>query len=165
MLASTKRSGVGSRGTPKVPPPATGQQVREATPPAPASQVPERGRRRQYTAEFKQRILREADEALASGVEGALGALLRREGIYSSHLVTWRRQRDSGQLAGLTPKKRGRKPAEKNPLAAENERLQRQVARLQADLDKARIVIAVQKKVAGLLGNPIPEDPDEQEES
>ena len=147
-----------------MPPPATGQQVREATPPAPPSEVEERGRRRQYTAEFKLRVLREVDEALASGEEGAVGALLRREGIYSSHLVTWRRQRDRGQLAGLTPKKRGRKPS-RNPLSSEVERLQRQNARLENELAKARIVIAVQKKVAALLGNPIPDDPDEPEES
>lgn len=160
MLASTKRSGVGSRGTPKAPLPATGQQVREATPPAPPSEVAERGRRRQFTAEYKQRILREVDRALASGEEGAVGALLRREGLYSSHLASWRQQRDKGQRAGLAPKQRGRK-ATKNPLSSEVERLQRQVARLEGDLEKARIVIAVQKKVAALLGNPIPDDPDE----
>src|SRR5919198_4947479 len=90
MLASTKRNGVGSRGTPKAPPPATAQQVREATPPAPPSEVVERAQRRQFSAEYKQRILREADQALASGEEGGLGALLRREGLYSSHLLTWR---------------------------------------------------------------------------
>ncbi len=124
----------------------------------------ERGRRRQFTAEYKQRILREVDQALASGDEGEVGAVLRREGLYSSHLTTWRKQRERGQRAGLTPKKRGRK-ATRNPLSSEVERLQRQVARLEGDLEKARIVIAVQKKVAALLGNPIPDDPDEPEES
>jgi transposase-like protein len=160
MLASTKRNGVGPRGTPKAPPPATAEQVREATPPAPSAEVVERAKRRQYTAEYKQRILREADAAMASGEAGALGALLRREGLYSSHLTSWRGQRDRGELAGLTPKKRGRKPS-RNPMASEVERLQRQVARLEGDLEKARIVIAVQKKVAALLGNPIPDDPEE----
>jgi len=144
-----------------VPPPATGQQVREATPPAPPSEVAERGRRRQFAAEYKQRILREADQALASGEEGAVGALLRREGLYSSHLTTWRQQREKGQRAGLAPKKRGRKAKAKNPLSSEVERLQRQNARLENELEKARIVIAVQKKVAALLGNPIPDDPEE----
>ena len=162
MLASTKRNGVGSRGTPKAPPPATAQQVREATPPAPPSEVVERAQRRQFSAEYKQRILREADQALASGEEGGLGALLRREGLYSSHLLTWRKQRERGELAGLTPQKRGRKAKPRNPLAAENERLQRRIARLEGDLEKARIVIAVQKKVAALLGNPIPDDPEEE---
>jgi transposase-like protein len=120
--------------------------------------VVERASRRRFSAEYKQRILREADQALASGEE--VGALLRREGLYSSHLTSWRRQRERGELAGLTPKKRGRK-ASRNPLTSEVERLQRQVARLEGDLEKARIVIAVQKKVAALLGNPIPDDPEE----
>lgn len=160
MLASTKRNGVGSRGTPKAPPPATAQQVREATPPAPPAEVVERAKRRQYSAEYKQRILGEADEAQASGEPGALGALLRREGLYSSHLTSWRGQRERGELAALAPKKRGRKPS-RNPMASEVERLQRQVARLEGELEKARIVIAVQKKVAALLGNPISDDPEE----
>lgn len=120
----------------------------------------ERAKRRQYTAEYKQRILREVDEALASGESGAVGALLRREGLFSSHLAAWRAARDRGELAGLTPRKRGRK-ASRNPLSPEVERLRRQVARLEGDLEKARIVISVQKKVAALLGNPIPDDPEE----
>src|SRR5499426_3824079 len=66
--------------------------------------TPERPKRRTFTAEYKLRIVREADAALASGEEGAVGELLRREGLYSSHLVTWRRERDAGELAGLTPK-------------------------------------------------------------
>ena len=160
MLASTKRNGVGARGTAKAPPPATAQQVREATPPAPPTEVVERAKRRQYTAEYKQRILREVDEALASGESGAVGALLRREGLFSSHLAAWRAARDRGELAGLAPKKRGRK-ASRNPLASEVERLQRQNARLEQELEKARIVISVQKKVAALLGNPIPDDSEE----
>jgi transposase-like protein len=122
--------------------------------------VVERAKRRQYTAEYKQRILREVDEALASGESGAVGALLRREGLFSSHLAAWRAARDRGELAGLTPRKRGRK-ASRNPLSPEVERLRRQVARLEGDLEKARIVISVQKKVAALLGNPIPDDPEE----
>lgn len=158
MLASTKRNGVGSRGTPKAP--ATAKQVREATPPAPPAEVVERPQRRQFSAEYKQRILREVNAALASGEQGAVGALLRREGLFSSHLAAWRGARDRGELAGLAPKKRGRK-ASRNPLSSEVERLQRQVARLEGDLEKARIVIAVQKKVAALLGNPIPDDPEE----
>lgn len=160
MLAPTKRNGVASGGTAKGPPPPSANQVREASPPAPRSEVVERAQRRQFTAEYKQRILREADQALASGEPGALGALLRREGLYSSHLTSWRGARDRGELAGLEPKKRGRK-ASRNPLASEVARLERQVARLEGDLEKARIVISVQKKVAALLGNPIPDDPEE----
>jgi transposase len=78
-------------------------------------------------AEYKLRIVREADEALASGGEASVGALLRRDGLYSSYLTVWRRERDEGELAGLTPKQRGRK-ATKNPLAEENARLQRELA-------------------------------------
>jgi transposase-like protein len=70
--------------------------------------VVERAQRRQFTAEYKQRILREVDQALASGEEGAVGALLRREGLYSSHLAAWRAARDRGELAGLAAQKRGR---------------------------------------------------------
>lgn len=160
MLGSTKRNGVGSRRATKAAPPASAREVREAGPPAPPAEVVERAQRRQFTAEYKQRILREVDAALASGEDGAVGAVLRREGLYSSHLASWRGARDRGELAGLAPKRRGRK-ASRNPLTPEVERLRRQVARLEGDLEKARIVISVQKKVAALLGNPIPDDPED----
>lgn len=122
--------------------------------------TPERPKRRAYTADYKLRILREADDALASGVEGAIGELLRREGLYSSYLTVWRRERDAGELAGLAPKKRGSKP-QKNPLADENARLQRELARMKAELDKANTVIDVQRKVAALLGKTMPEPTEE----
>jgi transposase len=121
----------------------------------------ERPLRRTFTAEYKQRILREADAAAASGVSGAVGSLLRKEGLYSSHLTEWRRERERGQLAGLTPKTRGRKPTPKNPLADELEQLRRQNARLQAELDKAKVIIDVQKKLSSLLGISMPEEPSE----
>jgi transposase-like protein len=117
---------------------------------------PERPKRRTFTAEYKLRILREADAALASGAEGAIGELLRREGLYSSHLTEWRRQREAGELAGLAAKKRGPK-AKKNPLADENARLRRENERLQNELAKANTVIDVQRKVAALLGETLPE--------
>lgn len=117
---------------------------------------PERPKRRTFTAEYKLRVVREADAALASGVEGAVGELLRREGLYSSHLTTWRRERDAGELAGLTPKKRGRK-ARKNALADEVARLERENAKLKTELAKAATIIDVQEKVAALLGNPVAE--------
>jgi transposase len=116
---------------------------------APDPEVRAKGKRRVLTAAFKARILREAD---ACTKPGELGALLRREGLYSSHLSTWRRQRDEG----LTPQKRGRK---KDPdVAARREiaRLEREVARLSDKLQKAELIIDVQKKVAALLGNPLP---------
>lgn len=116
---------------------------------------PERPKRRSFTAEYKLRIVREADAALASGEEGAVGELLRREGLYSSHLTEWRRQRESGELAGLAPKQRG--PASrKNPLADELAKLQRENERLQNELNKANTVIDVQRKVAALLGETLP---------
>jgi transposase len=140
----------------------TGSAVREASrsgaTPAPATDA--RPRRRTFTAEFKRRIVKEADAALASGQEGAVGELLRREGLYSSHLTEWRRQRDAGELAGLTPRKRGRK-SRKNALAEECESLRREVERLKLELQKAETVIDVQKKVALLLGETLPEPTEE----
>jgi hypothetical protein len=87
--------------------------------------------------------------------------LLRREGLYSSHLTDWRRQRETGELAALTPKKRGR-PPQKNPLADELARLQRENDRLQSELNKANIVIDVQKNLAALLGETLPAPTEEE---
>jgi transposase-like protein len=127
----------------------------------PGPATAERPVRRRFTAEYKQSILREADVASASG-EGAIGALLRREGLWSSHLASWRRLRERGELAGLKAKKRGPKPAPKNFLANENEKLRRQNARLEAELEKAKIIIDVQKKLSLLLGIKMPESPTEE---
>lgn len=129
---------------------------------SPGPATAERPVRRTFTAEYKLRILREADAAIASGVEGAVGALVRREGLYSSHLTSWRRLRERGALAGLKPKKRGPKAAPRNPLADENELLRRQNARLQSELDTARVIIDVQKKLSMLLGIPMSESPPEE---
>ena len=118
----------------------------------PSPEVPERPVRRRFTAEYKLRILAEADCCTAPG---QLGELLRREGLYSSHLVTWRRQRDEGMLAGLTPKRRGRKAKPKNPLADEVARLQRENRRLQEKLRQAELIIDVQKKVSEMLNIPL----------
>jgi transposase len=117
--------------------------------------TPDRPKRRSFTAEYKLRIVREADTALASGVERAVGELLRREGLYSSHLTEWRQLRDAGELAGLTSKKRGRKSL-KNPLADEVARLERELAKVKGELHKANTVIDVQKKLAALLGEALP---------
>jgi transposase-like protein len=116
---------------------------------------PERPKRRSFTAEYKLRIVRAADAAVASGVEGAVGELLRREGLYSSHLTEWRHARDAGELAALAPKKRGRK-SRKNPLADEVAKLARENERLTNELAKANTVIDVQRKVAALLGETLP---------
>jgi transposase-like protein len=122
----------------------------------PETEVVEKAKRQQYTAEYKLRILREADICRASG---EIGALLRREGLYSSHLTTWRRQRERGELDGLSPQKRGPKA---DPQAVELAKLQRENARLRERLRKAELVIEVQKKVSQILGVALPEsDQDE----
>jgi transposase len=116
-------------------------------------------KRRTFTAEYKQRILEEADAAAAQ--PGGIGALLRREGLYSSHLVTWRRERQAGVLKGLTPHKRGPK-SRRNAQEDEMQKLRRENQRLTDQLRKAEIVIDVQKKVGALLGWPLPKaDPEE----
>ena len=118
-----------------------------------------KAKRRMFTAEYKQRILQEAEAAAAT--RGGVGALLRREGLFSSHLVSWRRERDLGIREALTPRKRGPK-SQRDPLAEENQKLRRQLGQLTEKLRKAEIIIDVQKKVAALLGNPIAEqDPEE----
>jgi transposase len=114
-----------------------------------------RPERRKFTAEYKLSVVKEVEAALASGEPGAVGAMLRREGLYSSHLVTWRKQRDAGELAAFS-KKRGPKTT-RNPLADEVARLEREKAQLEDRLRKAEIVIDVPKKVALLLGIPLPE--------
>ena len=114
----------------------------------PNPEVIVKAERRHFTAEYKQRILQAAD---ACSERGEIGVLLRREGLYSSHLDTWRRQRTRGGLQGLTPAKRGRKA---DPQAAENARLVRETVKLRAQLDRAELIIEVQKKVSQLLGLP-----------
>lgn len=115
--------------------------------------VAEKPVRRRFTAPYKLRILGEAERCVESG---QLGALLRREGLYSSHLTTWRKCRDEGTLAGLTPKRRGRKANPDAPLIAENERLKRETQRLAARLRQAETIIEVQKKLSEILGIPLP---------
>lgn len=115
----------------------------------PNPEVPPRAKRRQFSPEYKQRILDEADRCTQ---RGQIGALLRREGLYTSHLDKWRAQRAQGTLAGLTPKKRGRKP---NPEAAENARLRRELERVERKVQRAETIIAFQKKLADLLGIPM----------
>jgi transposase-like protein len=130
--------------------------VGTSRPLAPDPEVPAKVERRQFTAEYRRRILKEAD---ACKKRGALGALLRREGLYSSHLVNWRRQRDQGELVAGRARKRGPVPKPVDPkmrqLEVENRRLQRKLAR-------AETIIALQKKVAEILGIPLkPLDLDE----
>ena len=121
------------------------------TPPRIDAEVPAKAKRRAFTAEYKKRILAEADAATESG---AIGALLRREGLYSSHLTTWRQERAAG-IDQAFSKKRGPK-VRRDPAAEENAKLRRQNERLAEELRKAHLIIDVQKKVAALLGRPIP---------
>lgn len=128
-----------------------------AAPARPNPEVIADAKRRSFTAEYKQRILAEADAAKPGGI----GALLRREGLYSSHLVTWRREREAGILKGLAPHRRGPK-TKRNPQEEELQKLRRENQRLTEELRKAEIVIDVQKKVGALLGWPLPKaDPEE----
>jgi transposase-like protein len=123
----------------------------------PNTEVVAKAKRRLFTAEYKLRILRELDGSQGSG---ETGALLRREGLYSSHLTSWRRQRARGELDGLAPQKRGPKP---DPQAVELAKLERENERLRERLRQAELIIDVQKKVAQMLGVPIeatkPEEP------
>jgi transposase len=115
----------------------------------PDPEVVPRAKRRRFSAEYKLRILEEVD---ACHEPGQIGALLRREGLYSSHLTTWRRQREQGQLEALSPKKRGRKPSVDEALAKELTELKREKQRLEHRLQQAETIIEVQKKLSGLLG-------------
>ena len=122
----------------------------------PNSEVVVKAKRRQYPAEYKLRILRELDGSQGAG---ETAAMLRREGLYSSHLTSWRWQRERGELDGLAPQKRGPKL---DPQAVELARLQRENERLRERLRQAELIIDVQKKVAQMLGVAIGEtQPDE----
>jgi transposase-like protein len=115
----------------------------------PSPEVVEKARRRHFSPEYKLRVVREAD---ACRGDGQLGALLRREGLYSSHLTTWRRQRETGALAGMRARKRGPKGREEDPRVKQQAR---EIARLQRELKQAVTIIDIQKKVAGILGIPL----------
>ena len=114
-------------------------------------QVAAKARRRTYTAEYKRRILKEADTCTTAG---AIGALLRREGLYSSHLVVWRRTRGRGELTALAPKKRGRKPTRVDPRDRKVTELERQLAEMTGRAERAEALVDAQKNLAALLGRP-----------
>ena len=111
------------------------------------TEVVPKARRRTFSAAYKHRILAEADQC---AVRGEIGALLRRGGLYSSHLTTWRRQRDAGQLSGSSERRRGRQPRQ-NAAEEEVARLQRENARLRRQLAQADLIITAQKKLAQAL--------------
>ena len=108
--------------------------------------------RRQFSAEYKRRILR---EAAAARQAGEIGALLRREGLYSSYLNTWRHQSERGELAALTPRRRGRKDKAVNPLAKRVAELEREKRRLERKLKQAELLLDIQKKASQLLQIPL----------
>jgi transposase-like protein len=134
-------------------------KVTPLAPQPPNPEVPDKPQRRQFPADYKLRILKEAE---ACRDLGEIGAILRREGLYSSHLTTWRRQREEGSLEALQARKRGRK--EKDPRARRIEDLEKENRKLKDRLEKANIIIEFQKKVADILGVPLKTPPDDETE-
>ena len=126
----------------------------QLTPTVPDPEVTPKAKRRTFSPEYKLQLL---DAAAHCTKPGERGALLRREGLYASHLTHWRRELRAGALASLKPKKRGRKA---EPLAVENASLRHEIARLQAKLERAETIIEVQKKLSQLLGLPTPIETD-----
>jgi len=116
---------------------------------APDTEVPSVAQRRRFTREYKLRILRESDRCRHPG---EIGALLRREGLYSSHLTAWRAARERGELGGKTAVRRGRPADPDRALKARIENLERETERLRTKLEQAEAIIEVQKKLSELLG-------------
>ena len=128
-----------------------------ATGTAPDSEVSAKPKRRRFTAEYKRKFLKQAD---ACTRPGELGALLRREGVYSSSLNAWRAARERGEIAGLASKKRGPKTSAPDPRDRELAANAREIARLSARVERAEAIIAVQKKLSEILGIQLPESDD-----
>jgi transposase-like protein len=112
-------------------------------------EVVAKAERRRFTAEYKQKVLREADHCQQPG---AISGLLRREGLYWSNLANWRKQRERGELAGLSTKKRGPKGREKNPLAERVRELEWDNTRLKRRAERAEGIVELQKKVSEIFG-------------
>lgn len=113
-------------------------------------EVPAKAIRRRFSAKYKKSILEKAEAC--KDKPGGIGALLRREGLYSSHLTAWKKQREKGELEGLSPKKRGRKGKTVNPLSGKVTALEGEIKHLQGRLEKAATIIAFQKKLSEMLG-------------
>ena len=122
----------------------------------PEMEVVAKAQRRRFTAEYKRRIVRAADRCTQSG---EIGALLRREGLYSSQLTNWRAARDRGELEGLSPRKRGPKVAPPDPREKKIAELERSEQRWKKRAERAETLVEVQKKVAALLGTPFESEP------
>ena len=141
---------------------ATDQSRRATVVAAPATaspELPDRPRRRIFTTADKLRILAETDRAADTG---GIAAILRREGLYSSALTEWRRQRDAGAFEALKPLRRGPKPVAAQPADADLGQLRRENARLRQRLEHAEAIIGIQKKVAALLGIPMATSDDDE---
>lgn len=121
--------------------------------PVKETEVLAKAKRRRFTAEYKERILKEVGEARASGQSGAVGAILRREGLYSSHLAVWQRQLEEGGRAGLEPKRRGPKPRPVDPRAKEIAQLRKEKAMVELRLKRAEALLEVQKKSPSYWGS------------
>jgi len=119
------------------------------------TEVSAKARRRRFSAAEKLRILKEADACTKPGEQGAL---LRREGLYSSHLTEWRRARERGELDALSPKKRGRKAKEAHPLDKKVAELQRSLEKAELRAKRAEALVELQKKVSELLGIQLPKE-------
>jgi transposase len=119
----------------------------------PPTEVSSKAKRRTFSVKEKLRILRAADAC----PRGEVGALLRREGIYSSHLCDWRKARDSGELSVAAPARRGPKPGPWDPSAERIVELEKQLARAVARAEHAEALVDLQKKIAALLGKPLPD--------
>ncbi len=128
---------------------ATGDAGARAPEGAPDPEVTERAKRRRFTAEYKLRILRKAD---AGRGDGDVGALLRREGLYSSQLAAWRRRRDEIAKAGLKARKRGPQGKVVDPRVKQ---LERENARLKRRLERVELMLTIQKKASEMLGIPL----------
>jgi transposase len=161
MIPSSRQSDVadssgteGARSATGVPEESSSSGPRRAEP-LPNPEVPAKAQRRKFTAEYKLRIVREAERCKEAG---EIGALLRREGLYSSLLTAWRREAEQGTRAALRSKKRGPKARVVDPRVKE---LERENVRLRKRLEHAEIIISVQKKVSELLGIPLASPDDE----
>jgi transposase len=120
------------------------------------TEVPEKARRRAFTVEYKRKIVKEAESCKGPG---EIGALLRREGLFSSHLTTWRQARDRGELApGAATKKRGPKAAPVDPRDKKIAELERQIAKVTTRAERAEAIAEIQKKLAALFGRPFPSE-------
>jgi len=136
-----------------------------AVPSPKETEVLAKATRRGFTAEYKQRILDEVDRAAASGRAGDVGAILRREGLYSSHLTAWRKLREAGELSALSPKKRGPRTKAFDERDREIAKLRKEKAIAEAKLKKAEALLAIQKKVSELFGIELPPPPTDEERS